>query len=218
MTKSKPFSWESWKRELGAKYPPRASPSKIQVLSPKHLWNCWCTRFLFLSGIFLERAWAQTQTPPWIPNGYAKLPRRMSHRTSGRGPALTKSLWLRPKLCSWEVCQCSSLRSCPTTPSYEQRHFYANKAKTEMRHFRPKHYKTRCTPVKWDRFLKSPRNVEGAQTVKCKLWTERLAEKGLSRGVSRAAWKRRINRELEAKKVHKPWIREGLNREVQTMN
>ena len=41
---------------------------------------------------------------------------------------------------------------------------------------------------------------EGAQTVKCKPWTERVAEKGLSRGVSRAAWKRRINRELEAKK------------------
>ena len=42
--------------------------------------------------------------------------------------------------------------------------------------------------------------------------------KGLSRGVSRAAWKRCINRELEAKKAHKPWIREGLNREVQTVN
>ena len=33
---------------------------------------------------------------------------------------------------------------------------------------------------------------EGVQTVKCKPWTERVAEKGLSRGVSRAAWKRRI--------------------------
>ena len=41
---------------------------------------------------------------------------------------------------------------------------------------------------------------------------------GLSRGVSRAAWKRRINRYLEAKKAHKPWIREGLNRAVQTVN
>ena len=60
--------------------------------------------------------------------------------------------------------------------------------------------------------------IEGAQTVKCKPWTERVAEKGLSRGVSRAAGKRRINRELEAKKAHKPWIREGLNREVQTVN
>ena len=59
---------------------------------------------------------------------------------------------------------------------------------------------------------------EGAQTVKCKPWTERVVEKGLSRGVSRAAWKRRINRELEAKKAHRPWIREGLNREVQTVN
>ena len=34
----------------------------------------------------------------------------------------------------------------------EQRHFYANKPKTEMRHFRLKHYKTRCTPVKRDRY------------------------------------------------------------------
>ena len=56
-----------------------------------------------------------------------------------------------------------------------------------------------------------------------KPWTanrelSRLAEKGLSRGVSRAAWQRRINSELEAKKAHKPWIREGLNREVQTVN
>ena len=59
--------------------------------------------------------------------------------------------------------------------------------------------------------------LEGAQTVKCKPWTERVAEKGLSRGVSRAAWKRRINREFEAKKAHKPWIREGLNLEVQTV-
>ena len=42
--------------------------------------------------------------------------------------------------------------------------------------------------------------IEGAQTVKCKPWTEKVAEKGLSSGVSRAAWKRRINRELEAKK------------------
>ena len=31
-----------------------------------------------------------------------------------------------------------------------------------------------------------------------------VAEKGLSREVSRAAGKRRINRELEAKKAHKP--------------
>ena len=62
------------------------------------------------------------------------------------------------------------------------------------------------------------RKVEGAQTVKCQPWTERVAEKGLSRRVSRAAWKWRMNRELEAKKEHKPWIREGLNREVQTVN
>ena len=38
--------------------------------------------------------------------------------------------------------------------------------------------------------------------MKCKPWTERVAKKGLSRGVSRAPWKRRINRELEAKKAH----------------
>ena len=42
--------------------------------------------------------------------------------------------------------------------------------------------------------------------------------RGLSRQVSRGAWKRCINRELEAKMAHKPWIREGLNREVQTVN
>ena len=30
--------------------------------------------------------------------------------------------------------------------------------------------------------------------------------------------KRRINRELEVKRAHKPWIREGLNREVQTVD
>ena len=42
-----------------------------------------------------------------------------------------------------------------------------------------------------------------------------MAEKGLLRGVSRAARKRRINRELEAKKAQKPRISEGLNREVQ---
>ena len=42
--------------------------------------------------------------------------------------------------------------------------------------------------------------------------------RGLSRQVSRGAWKRRINRELEARMAHKPWIREGPNREVQTVN
>ena len=52
--------------------------------------------------------------------------------------------------------------------------------------------------------------VEGAQTVKCKLWTERLAEKGLSRGVSRGGLKKAHKPyELEANKAHKPWIREG---------
>ena len=69
-----------------------------------------------------------------------------------------------------------------------------------------------------DRNFQLGKEIEGAQTVKCKPWTERVAEKGLSRGVSRAAWKRRTNPELEAKKAHKPWIREGLNREVQTVN
>ena len=65
------------------------------------------------------------------------------------------------------------------------------------------------------------KTIEGTQTVKCKPWTERVEEKRLSRGVSRAASKRRINRELEAEKAHKPWIREGrlpwcANREVGT--
>ena len=36
--------------------------------------------------------------------------------------------------------------------------FFANKAKTGMRHFCLKPYKRRYTPVKRDRFLKSPRN------------------------------------------------------------
>ena len=39
--------------------------------------------------------------------------------------------------------------------------------------------------------------IESAQTVKCKPWTERVAEKGLSRGVSRGG----LN------KAPKPWIR-----------
>ena len=45
--------------------------------------------------------------------------------------------------------------------SFEQCHFYANKAKTEVRHFCLKLYETRCTPAKRDRKLpgqKSPRN------------------------------------------------------------
>ena len=46
----------------------------------------------------------------------------------------------------------------------------------------------------------------------------KVAEKGLSRQASRAAWKRRINRELEAKMAHKLWVRERLNSEVQTVN
>ena len=45
-------------------------------------------------------------------------------------------------------------------------------------------------------------------------WQRRV----LSRQVSRGAWKRRINREFEAKMAHKLWIREGLNSEVQTVN
>ena len=39
--------------------------------------------------------------------------------------------------------------------------------------------------------------LEGAQTVKCKPWTERVAEKGLSRGDVQSS----------LKKAHKPWIR-----------
>ena len=42
----------------------------------------------------------------------------------------------------------------------KQWHFYANKAKTAVRHFCLKRYKTRCTPVKRDRFPKSPRNSQ----------------------------------------------------------
>ena len=45
--------------------------------------------------------------------------------------------------------------------THEQRHLYANKAKTEVRHLCLKLYKTGCPPVKRDRKLpaqKSPRN------------------------------------------------------------
>ena len=45
---------------------------------------------------------------------------------------------------------CKLTSETPRLP-YEHRHFFANKAKTEMRHFCLKHYKTRCTPVKRDR-------------------------------------------------------------------
>ena len=41
--------------------------------------------------------------------------------------------------------------------SYEQRHFYVNKAKTGVRHFCLKGYKTRCTPIKRERIV-NPRN------------------------------------------------------------
>ena len=44
------------------------------------------------------------------------------------------------------------------------------------------------------------------------------AADSVPRQVSRWAWRRRINRELEAKKAHKLWISEGLNREAPTMN
>ena len=59
--------------------------------------------------------------------------------------------------------------------------------------------------------------------MKCKPWTERLAKKGLPRQVSRGAWKMPINRELEAKRAHKPWIWEGrlpwsANRELGTFS
>ena len=37
-----------------------------------------------------------------------------------------------------------------------------------------------------------PKSRNTKQTVKCKPWTERVVEKGLTRGVSRAAWKRHI--------------------------
>ena len=44
------------------------------------------------------------------------------------------------------------------TNLHEQRPFYATKAITEMRHLSEASQKTRCTPVKRDRFVKSPRN------------------------------------------------------------
>ena len=44
-------------------------------------------------------------------------------------------------------------------------------------------------------------------------------KRGCREGCQKAGWKRRINRDLEGRKAHKPWIREGhLDREVQTVN
>ena len=51
------------------------------------------------------------------------------------------------------------------------------------------------------------------QTVNWEAGKKGAAETGVKSGL-----KRRIKRELEAKKAHKPWIRVGLNREVQTVN
>ena len=88
-------------------------------------------------------------------------------------------------------------------------------------------------PSLWTKTVVKPLNFEEkswrknsekvCKCVKCKPWTERVVEKGLPRGVSRAAWKRRINRELKAKSAHKPWIREGrlpwsANRELGTFS
>ena len=64
--------------------------------------------------------------------------------------------------------------------------------------------------------------VEGAETVKCKPWTERLAKKGaVETGVTSGLKKAHKPWELEAKMAHKPWIREGrlpwsANRELGT--
>ena len=51
------------------------------------------------------------------------------------------------------------------------------------------------------------------QTVNWEAGKKGAVETGVKSGL-----KKGINRELEAKKAHKPWIREGLNREVQTVN
>ena len=45
----------------------------------------------------------------------------------------------------------------------EQRHFYANEAKTKMRQFCLKHYKTRHTPVKWDRIKKKSKTLSASR-------------------------------------------------------
>ena len=56
--------------------------------------------------------------------------------------------------------------------------------------------------------------------MKCKPWT---CLRGWQKGGFETGLKRRINRELEAKKAHKPWIREGrspwsANRELGTFH
>ena len=51
------------------------------------------------------------------------------------------------------------------------------------------------------------------QTVNWEAGGEGAVKRGVKSSLQKAH-----NRELEAKKAHKPWIREGLNREVQTVN
>ena len=58
--------------------------------------------------------------------------------------------------------------------SCEQRRFYANKAKTETRHFNLKRYKTRYTPVKRDRF-KNPRHGQHPERDQNKIRTSYLS-------------------------------------------
>ena len=52
------------------------------------------------------------------------------------------------------------------------------------------------------------------QTVNWEAGKKGAVETGVKSGLKKA----HFYRELEAKKAHKAWIREGLNREVQTVN
>ena len=60
---------------------------------------------------------------------------------------------------------------------YEQRHFYANKAKTERHHFCLKLSKTKCTPVERDRKLPA-RNVQGMVSSRTRSERDNLRHEG----------------------------------------
>ena len=72
-------------------------------------------------------------------------------------------------------------------------------------------------PTKFSKFP-CEKSKENSPTSFCRSagrW-EGGGEGAVERGV-KSSLKRRMNRELEAKKAHNPWIREGLHREVQTV-
>ena len=75
--------------------------------------------------------------------GKGKPIQRAPHYASKFGPRVIRGFWtFRGKIAQGRL------------KIYEQLHFYSNKAKTGLRHFSLKHYKTRYTPVKRDRIKK----------------------------------------------------------------